>query len=412
MRNKRTWTIMCILAPILSLILSTYFNIEKIPEIIFVREDSSLKSSYLVKLSENKESSTAVDSIQSKAKVKNVKVKLLGILPVKSVSVRSVPEISIYPGGISVGVKLNTKGVLVVALSDIETNKGKSISPAASSGIAIGDSILTVNGTPVENSEMLVREINKNEGKTIEFEIERKGQKLIKKVTPVKNIKEDKFKIGLWVRDSTAGVGTLTFYDEKSKKFAALGHPVTDVDTGTILNVNTGEVVSSSIVSIRKGMKGNPGELKGIFVNEDTILGTVTKNTECGIFGSANEKILNNIYNRYNKPMKIGLRNEIKEGKAQIITTIDENGPKTYDIEIVKLLNQETPGPKSMVIKVTDSKLLEKTGGIVQGMSGSPIIQNDKIIGAVTHVLINKPDTGYGIYIEWMLKDSDILTKQ
>jgi stage IV sporulation protein B len=412
MRNKRTWTIMCILAPILSLILSTYFNIEKIPEIIFVREDSSLKSSYLVKLSENKESSTAVDSIQSKAKVKNVKVKLLGILPVKSVSVRSVPEISIYPGGISVGVKLNTKGVLVVALSDIETNKGKSISPAASSGIAIGDSILTVNGTPVENSEMLVREINKNEGKTIEFEIERKGQKLIKKVTPVKNIKEDKFKIGLWVRDSTAGVGTLTFYDEKSKKFAALGHPVTDVDTGTILNVNTGEVVSSSIVSIRKGMKGNPGELKGIFVNEDTILGTVTKNTECGIFGSANEKILNNIYNRYNKPMKIGLRNEIKEGKAQIITTIDENGPKAYDIEIVKLLNQETPGPKSMVIKVTDYKLLEKTGGIVQGMSGSPIIQNDKIIGAVTHVLINKPDTGYGIYIEWMLKDSDILTKQ
>lgn len=412
MRNKRTWTIMCIFAPILSLVLSTYFNIEKIPEIIFVREDSSLKSSYLVKLSENKETSTAVDSTQAKARVKNVKVKLLGILPVKSVSVRSVPEISIYPGGISVGVKLNTKGVLVVALSDIETNKGKSISPAASSGIAIGDSILTVNGVPVENSEMLVREINNNESKTIEFEIERKGQRIIKKVTPIKSIKEDKFKIGLWVRDSTAGVGTLTFYDEKTKKFAALGHPVTDVDTGTILNVNTGEVVSSSIVSIRKGMKGNPGELKGIFVNEDTILGTVTKNTECGIFGSANEQIINNIYTRHNKPMKVGLRNEIKEGKAQIITTIDENGPKAYDIEIVKLLNQETPGPKSMVIKVTDSNLLEKTGGIVQGMSGSPIIQNDKIVGAVTHVLINKPDTGYGIYIEWMLKDSDILTKQ
>lgn len=410
MRNNRMWKIVCILTPIICLILSTYVNIEKIPEFIFVRENDTIKTGYFLSIGNNK-SNVAVDSIQNSEANENLNVKLLGLFPVKAVNVKPVPEISIYPGGVSVGVKLNTKGVLVVALSDIESDKGKITSPSATSGIMIGDNIISINGVEIENSEMLVREINNNESKEVEFTIERKGEKSTKKVQPVKNTTEGKYKIGLWVRDSTAGVGTLTFYDSKNKKFAALGHPVTDVDTGTILNINRGEVVSSSIVSIRKGVKGNPGELKGIFVDEDIVLGNVTKNTECGIFGTANDKIIDNLNKKYNKPMKIALRNEIKEGKAQIITTIDENGPKCYDIEIVKLLEQEEPGPKSMVIKITDATLLEKTGGIVQGMSGSPIIQNNKIVGAVTHVLINKPDTGYGIYIEWMLKDSDILAK-
>lgn len=167
-------------------------------------------------------------------------------------------------------------------------------------------------------------------------------------------------------------------------------------------------LINSSIISVKKGEKGNPGELKGIFINEDVPLAKVTKNTECGIFGVSDEKLMDG---RVSKPLKVANQNEIKEGKAQIITTIDENGPKYYDIEIVKLLPQDAPSSKSMIIKVTDSELLKKTGGIVQGMSGSPIIQNNKIVGAVTHVLINKPDTGYGIYIHWMIKDGNILSK-
>lgn len=225
-----------------------------------------------------------------------------------------------------------------------------------------------------------------------------------KKVKPVKS-KDNQYKIGLWIRDSTAGVGTLTFYDNKTGTFAALGHPITDVDTGTILNVNSGQIVNSSIVSVRKGVRGTPGELKGIFIDEDVVLGQIIKNTQCGIFGKSNLPIKN----KNNKKMKLALRDEIKEGPAQIYTTIDGSEPKLYNIMVEKLLPQNSPGPKSMVIKVTDKELLEKTGGIVQGMSGSPIIQDNKIIGAVTHVLINKPDTGYGIYIEWMLKDADIL---
>ena len=208
------------------------------------------------------------------------------------------------------------------------------------------------------------------------------------------------------MRDSTAGVGTLTFYHEKSGKFAALGHPITDVDTGTMLTVKDGNIINSSIISIKKGTKGNPGEVRGIFVNEGDPLGNIKTNTVSGIYGTSVKALKND---KLNKPMEVGLRNDIKEGDAQILTTVDGEQPKLYNIKIEKLLSQDSPGPKSMVIRVTDSELLEKTGGIVQGMSGSPIIQNNKIVGAVTHVLINKPDVGYGIYMEWMLKDAGIL---
>ena len=181
---------------------------------------------------------------------------------------------------------------------------------------------------------------------------------------------------------------------------------LTDGDTNKPFTIKEGNLLNSSVISIKKGEKGAPGELKGLFVNERENIGTIEKNTESGIFGVGSDNLINEVYNT---PIKIGFRSEIKEGPASIITTIDENGPKAYAIEILKLLPQEEPGAKSMVIKVVDEELLEKTGGIVQGMSGSPIIQDNKLIGAVTHVLINKPDVGYGIYIEWMLKDAGII---
>lgn len=400
LKNMLFWAII----PILLITFVAYYKIQNIPTTIFVREGQNIKSDTLVKVCEK--NTRGFKNIIEKDR--KASVNILGFFPVKSVFIKSVGnDIVLYPGGQPLGVKLNTKGVLVVALSDIKTENGKISSPAAVAGIQIGDNVIKINGIAIKNSEQTQREINNCDGKELKVLIERKGQQFEKVIKPIKSQEDKNYKVGLWIRDSTAGVGTLTFYDEKSGMFAALGHPITDVDTGTILSINSGEIVSSSIISVKKGLRGNPGELKGIFVNEDLILGKIYKNTECGVFGKSSTKLVD----KHCKPMKVALRSEIKEGPAKILTTIDDNGPKLYDIQIEKLLAQDEPGPKSMVIKVTDSELLEKTGGIVQGMSGSPIIQDNKIVGAVTHVLINKPDVGYGIYIEWMIKDANILSK-
>lgn len=334
----------------------------------------------------------------------SVDISFMGLIPLKSVSIENVKDLKLYPGGTSVGVRLSSDGVLVVGFSDVIVNSNRSESPGKKSQIEIGDLITKINGKNIYTTKELNNFIKTSKNEEVKLTINRNGNIITKDVKLLKENNE--FKLGLWVRDSTAGVGTLTFYHEESKKFGALGHPITDGDTNTRFSVKSGDLLDASIISLRKGEKGSPGELKGIFTNEETPIGKIEKNTECGIFGLENKK---NINNNLNKKLPVGFRNEINLGKAKIITTLDETGPKEYDIEIIKKLNQESPSPKSMIIKVTDEKLLEKTGGIVQGMSGSPIIQNGKIIGAVTHVLINKPDVGYGIYIDWMLKDAGII---
>ncbi|PVE18176.1 SpoIVB peptidase [Clostridium perfringens] len=314
-------------------------------------------------------------------------------------------DIELYAGGNSVGVRVSTDGVLAVGYSDLTTGEGEVESPAQNGGIQIGDRLISVNGNKIKNSKDLSKKINESKSENVEILIERNGEEITKNINLSKNADGD-YKIGLWVRDSTAGVGTLTFYDKESGKYGAIGHPITDSETEKILSIQNGDLLNSSIISIKKGVKGNPGELRGIFSSDKKPIGNVTGNTQCGIFGSMNTENLKNINN---KTYKVGWRDEIQPGPAQIITTIDEEGPKLYDIEIVKLAKQDSISTKSMVIKITDKRLLEKTGGVVQGMSGSPIIQNDKIIGAVTHVLVNKPEVGYGIYIEWMLKDAKII---
>ncbi|WP_415349432.1 SpoIVB peptidase [Clostridium perfringens] len=314
-------------------------------------------------------------------------------------------DIELYAGGNSVGVRVSTDGVLAVGYSDLTTGEGEVESPAQNGGIQIGDRLISVNGNKIKNSKDLSKKINESKSENVEILIERNGEEITKNINLSKNADGD-YKIGLWVRDSTAGVGTLTFYDKESGKYGAIGHPITDSETEKILSIKNGDLLNSSIISIKKGVKGNPGELRGIFSSDKKPIGNVTGNTQFGIFGSMNTENLKNINN---KTYKVGWRDEIQPGPAQIITTIDEEGPKLYDIEIVKLAKQDSISTKSMVIKITDERLLEKTGGVVQGMSGSPIIQNDKIIGAVTHVLVNKPEVGYGIYIEWMLKDAKII---
>lgn len=313
-------------------------------------------------------------------------------------------DIEVYPGGISIGVKINNKGALVVGYSDISTHEGSSESPGKIAGIELGDIIEEVNGENIETCSDLISKVKTCRNDEMTVKILRGNSEITKKVSLIKE--DNEYKIGLWVRDSTAGIGTLTFYDKDSKTFGALGHPITDGDTNVSFNIKSGTLLRSSVLSIKKGERGNPGEIKGLFINENESIGTIEKNTSSGIYGDGSTELINP---NFNKAMTVAYRDEIKEGHAQIITTVEEGGAKAYDIEILKLLPQDEPGSKSMVIKIVDPVLLEKTGGIVQGMSGSPIIQNGKIIGAVTHVLINKPDVGYGIYIEWMLQDAGVI---
>ena len=395
MTGKKIKYLSIIITPILILGLVTFFSIKKMPEKIYVNEEVSVDNISIPKTS-------VLNTL--KYSQDDLKVEFLGIIPLKTIPVFKVNDLEVYPGGTSVGVRLSTKGVLVVGHSEIETSEGRAESPAKNSGIELGDILTKVNGETIESSKDLARKIKENTEPVINVELIRNNEAESKEVQLLKEGEE--FKLGLWVRDSTAGIGTLTFFDKESATFGALGHPITDGDTNKPFTIKKGELLPASVISVRKGEKGSPGELKGLFTSNKDNIGSIEKNTQSGIFGTTIEPLVNPLYS---KPLKVGFRNEIKEGPAKIITTLDENGPKEYDIEIVKLLSQDEAGPKSMVIKVTDEELLEKTGGIVQGMSGSPIIQNNKIIGAVTHVLINKPDVGYGIYIEWMLQDAGIL---
>lgn len=395
MKKKFLCLVSLLMTPILFLILITAVCLIKLPDKIYTKNDETVPS-----IAPIGNTITKVDGDSNK-----YEIKFLGMIPLKSVEVEKIKDLELYPGGVPIGVRVSSEGVLVVGYSDIEINNEKEESPGKVGGLEIGDVILKINGIEMHNSRDLVKAIKQSEKDSIKVDILRHGENITKIVTLKKENNKD-YKIGLWIRDSTAGVGTMTFYDDTSKKFGALGHPITDSDTNEPFLIKDGDVIESSIISIRKGEKGSPGELKGIFINESNPTGEIDKNTQSGIFGQLNSNILQK---SDIKRLKVGFRDEIVPGKAKIITTIDENGPQEYEIEIEKLLNQNVASSKSMVIKVTDPRLLEKTGGIVQGMSGSPIIQNNKIVGAVTHVLINKPDTGYGIYIEWMLQDAGII---
>ena len=395
MKVKKFKYMALVITPMLILSLFTYFYLFNLPKRIYINEDTnSIKVSNSIFI---KDSEIVKDKLE---------LKLLGLIPIKSVSVSKIKDLEVYPGGLNVGIKISTNGVLVVGHSEIESLDGKIESPAKVSGIELGDIITKINGERIENSRDLSTKLNSLEEEKISIEYMRNGINNEKEIELGKENNE--YKLGLWVRDSTAGIGTLTFYDKKTKLFGALGHPITDGDTNSPFSVKDGNLLNSSIISIKKGEKGCPGELKGLFINEKENIGKIDKNTESGIFGVGSDNLINDVFN---KPIKIGFKSEIKEGAAKIITTIDEKGPKYYEIEIIKLLSKDAVDSKGMLIKITDSELLSKTGGIVQGMSGSPIIQNGKIVGAVTHVLVNKPDTGYGIYIQWMVKEANNLLK-
>lgn len=328
--------------------------------------------------------------------------------PVKAIDVNVIPKVEVIPGGQSIGVKLNTEGVLVVGHHLIETEQGH-FSPGEAAGIQVGDMITKIDGHPIKkiNEVSAFVQAAGKEGRKLKLEIKRDNETIVKEFAPKKAKGEHAYRMGLYIRDSAAGVGTLTFYDPVTKKYGALGHVISDVDTQKPIVVHDGHIVRSSVTSIEKGSNGDPGEKLANFTGNREMLGTIEKNSSFGIFGTLNTDELKN--GIYDEKMPIALSTHVKEGPAKILTVVDGEKVEEFDIEIVSSIPQKEPATKGLVIKVTDPKLLEATGGIVQGMSGSPIIQDGKLVGAVTHVFVNDPTSGYGCHISWMLEEAGIL---
>lgn len=327
---------------------------------------------------------------------------LFGTIPLKDISVNVIPKTYVVPLGNAVGLKLYTSGVLVVGMGEIEGDNNIRYKPYENSGIEEGDRIIAINQNTVTCTADLVNQVNASKGKEVTVDYIREETTLQTSITPAKG-SDNNYKLGLWVRDAAAGVGTVSFYEPATKTFAALGHGIQDVDTGKLLQIAKGDFVTTKIISITKGKKGNPGKIQGSIENS-TVIGQISKNTDFGVFGTLTNTTSLNI--NVNDAMEVASRDEIKEGKASIICTLEDGKKKEYEIEIQKIYRNNNENNKSMLVKVTDQELLEKTGGIIQGMSGSPVIQNNKVIGALTHVLVGDPGAGYAVFADLMIKQA------
>lgn len=344
--------------------------------------------------------------LQAKQKGESEVVYHIAGLPIKKVHVNVLKDFKVIPGGQSIGVKINSKGVLVVGYHQVETDTGK-VSPGEEAGIKIGDLITKINGKTIESINEVgsfVQEAGEK-GEPLQLGIQREDKEFETQLTPQQEKGDSNYKLGLYIRDSAAGIGTLTFYDPKSKKYGALGHVISDMDTKLPIVVKDGYIVPSTVTSIQKGANGVPGEKLAKFLNQRNTIGNIEKNNQFGIYGTMHKTLSNPVMN---EPIPIALSHEVKKGPAKILTVVDNDKVELFDIEIISSIPQKFPATKGMVLKITDPKLLEKTGGIVQGMSGSPIIQDGKLIGAVTHVFVNDPTSGYGVHIEWMLNEAGI----
>jgi stage IV sporulation protein B len=328
-----------------------------------------------------------------------ITVELFGLIPVKKVNVHYRQDIYVMPGGESVGVTLYTKGALVVGMGTVLNENGERICPAEVGGVQVGDVIIEANGQEVKDADMLIAIFNRA-GQSTDLTILRGSSRIRTSVTPVKDALDGVYKIGMWVRDSTAGIGTLSFYVMSTKKYGALGHAITDADTGALLSVRNGEIIESNVLGVVQSSQGIPGEIKGTFTSVSKRLGGIKKNTEFGIFGELYEDLKNPLYPN---GVPVAYPDEVEAGPAKILTTVDEKGIQAYDCEIIKIYPQSSAASKGLVIEITDDALIEKTGGIVQGMSGSPVLQNGKLVGIITHVFINDSLKGYCVYALWMV---------
>lgn len=401
-----------LLIAFLLLFLTTIFSyvcaIDAIPDsiILFKGEELNIRSLFGISLEKkNLEYGTILTSTESVEKqeigTKNLEVKLFNTFNVKDIDVSVIERTKVIPVGQVSGIKLFTSGVLVVGMSEIKGLDNVKYKPYENSGLKEGDTIVQIEDKYVTDTKELINIVNSSNGRKLKIKYVRNEDSLECSIKPVKT-GETEYKLGLWVRDSAAGIGTMTYIEPSTNGFAALGHGITDIDTGNVLNISNGQFITTKVLSIIKGINGNPGKIQGS-INAQSEIGTINKNSAFGIYGKVNDNTKIKLIS--NKSVDVALRNEIKLGEAKILCSLDGELAKEYKIQIDKIYLNNDYDNKSMLIKVTDEDLIEKTGGIIQGMSGSPVIQNGKFIGAITNVLINDPTRGYVVFGDLMIKE-------
>jgi len=324
---------------------------------------------------------------------------LFGAFPVKNVEIREKEAPTLIAGGTPFGIKLLMDGVMVTALAEVEADVAKTC-PAEEAGIEKGDIIRLADNIPITSNSQLQEIISGSAGRSVKLTAVRDGKEFTAFIEPVYSKESRSWRGGMWVRDSIAGIGTITFINKETGEFAGLGHPICDADTGETVPLSSGEAVPVTITEAKKGEKGIPGQLCGKFLTAD-VLGSLNRNNSCGVFGTLTQECLTEVYSGCTE-YKMGYSQEISTGKAHILSTVEGETPRLYEIEIESIDFSKADSAKNMVIRITDNELISKTGGIVQGMSGSPIIQNGKLIGAVTHVFVADPTKGYAIFAENM----------
>lgn len=328
-------------------------------------------------------------------------LKLFGLINIKDVNVQVVDRRVVSLCGTPFGIKMVTDGVMVVGTGNVTDMQSQSVNPAKEAGIQEGDVILSVNGEKISSKKQLTKLVSTYGATPISITVRRGNDLQNQTVSPVKSSMDNDYHLGLWVRDSSAGIGTMTFFDPNNGCFAGLGHAICDVDTGQIMPLSQGEIVEASIIGVQAGSAGSPGQLQGAFV-ADSPVGQLYQNSYNGVYGKLSS------LPPYSQTIPMAQSQEVKEGPVQIMTTVEGEKPRLFDAYIEKVsLSQDEP-TKNMVLRITDPELLELSGGIVQGMSGSPIIQDGMLVGAVTHVFVNDPTRGYGIFAENM--DNTLLT--
>lgn len=375
-------------------------NISMLPNNIILMQGDTLQLNTVfgldVKSSETMQASSSLNNkIVAETGKLDLNLSLFNLFGVKDLTVNVIPKTTVIPVGKAIGMKMYTEGVLVVGMSEIEGEK-----PYEFSGIEAGDKIIEIDNKKVNSTDELIECVNNSNGKNVEIKYISEQEEKTTSIEPIMT-SDNEYKLGLWVRDAAAGVGTLTFYEPSSGQFGALGHGINDVDTYELIDIASGELVTTNILEIVKGADGAPGEIRGSIDNGVTI-GKISKNTSFGVYGNVENYA--KVANGNSNEMEVANRTEIQTGKAEILCELENGKTESYEIEIQKIFLDNNENNKSMLIKVTDEELLKKTGGIIQGMSGAPIIQNGKFIGGVTHVLVNDSTMGYAVFGDLMIK--------
>ena len=371
-------------------------NISLIPDKIILLENENYKIKKMIGVETIETVSTANDN----GNTLNVDVTLFGN-KVKEVTVDTIEDVEVVPIGKIIGMKLYTNGVLIVGMSQIENMDNELINPFENSDIQEGDTIVKVNNTEIENIYNLKNVVNESNGESVLLTLVRDGAIVTSNITPVQT-ETDEYKLGLWVKDAATGVGTITYYEKNTGNFAALGHGIVDSDTDKLIDIDSGEIVTSDVLSITKAEVNSPGEIRGTIINQKTI-GEVQKNTQFGIYGQLEN--LSSLNIDTSKAMKVALRDEIKTGDATVLCSLDGKTNKEYDVKIEKIYSNNNYDNKSILIRIVDEDLIDKTGGIIRGLSGAPILQNGKFVGAITNVLVSNPEIGYAIFGDMMIKE-------